>query len=71
MDFMDTIIEHLEKFNRLLVSTHFDLIFGAIINLLLIAALFKAVDMMGSKLKSRIISKDGNSQLTQFVPILD
>ena len=71
MDFMDTIIEHLEKFNRLVESTHFDLIFGAIINLLLIAVLFKAVDMMGEKLKNHIITKDGNSQLTQFVPILD
>lgn len=71
MDFMDTIIEHLEKFNRLLESTHFDLIFGAIINLLLIAVLFKAVDMMGEKLKNHIINKDGSSQLTQFVPILD
>lgn len=71
MDFMDTIIEHLEKFNKLLESTHFDLIVGAIINILLIVVLFKAVDIMSAKLKNRILNRDGNSQLTQFVPILE
>lgn len=71
MDFMDAIIEHLEKFNKLLESTHFDLIVGAIINILLIVILFKAVDLMSAKLKNRMLNKDGNSQLTQFVPILE
>lgn len=71
MDFIDTIINYLEKFNKLIESTHFDLIIGALINLLIIGVLFKAVNVMNKKLNENILKKDESSQLIQFIPILD
>lgn len=71
MDFMDNIINYLEKFNKLIESTHFDLIIGALINLLIIGVLFKTVNVMSKKLNEKILKKDENSQLIQFIPILD
>ena len=70
MDFMDSLIEHLDKINKLLESTHFDLIVGAIINLVIMILLFKAVDVLDRRLRERMLHKDHGSQLVQFIPIL-
>lgn len=70
MDFIDSIIEHLEKINKLFESTHFDLIVGAIVNLIIMILLFKAVDILDRRLRERMLNKDHNSQLVQFIPIL-
>ena len=71
MEFIDSIIEHLDKINQLLKSTHFDFILGIIINICLIIILFKIVEIFSSKLKEHVLAKDSKNQLIQFLPILD
>ena len=71
MEFVDSIIDHLDKINKLLKSTHFDFIVGIIINIFLIMLLFKIVDLFSAKLKEHILEKDSKNQLIQFLPILD
>ena len=71
MEFIDSIIEHLDKINQLLKSTHFDFIVGIIINICLIIILFKIVEIFSSKLKEHVLAKDSKNQLIQFLPILD
>ena len=71
MEFIDSIIEHLDKINQLLKSTHFDFIVGIVINICLIIILFKIVEIFSSKLKEHVLAKDSKNQLIQFLPILD
>lgn len=71
MEFIDSIIEHLDKINQLLKSTHFDFIVGIVINICLIIILFKIVEISSSKLKEHVLAKDSKNQLIQFLPILD
>ena len=71
MEFIDSIIEHLDKINQHLRSTHFDFIVGIIINICLIIILFKIVEIFSSKLKEHVLAKDSKNQLIQFLPILD
>lgn len=68
---IDNVIDYLEKVNKFLESSHFDLIVGGIINLCLIIVLFKAVDILDQKLREKMLNKDKNSQLIQFIPILE
>ncbi len=71
MELIDSIIDHLDKINQLLKSTHFDFIVGIVINILLIIVLFKVVDIFSSKVKEHALAKDSKNQLIQFLPILD
>ena len=71
MEFIDNIIEHFEKLDKLLKSTHMDFFVGIVINVFIIVLLFKIVDMFGSKLKQHILAKDSKTQLVQFLPILE
>ncbi len=71
MEFIDSIIEHFEKLDKLLKSTHMDFFVGIVINVFIIVLLFKIVDMFSSKLKQHILAKDSKTQLIQFLPILE
>ena len=70
-EFWDTLIEHFDKLNKVIESMHLGVIFGALLNLIIIAVLFKMVDVFGRNIKEKMLNKDSNSQLIQFLPILE
>ena len=70
-EFLDTLIEHFDKLNKVIESMHLGVIFGALLNLVIIAVLFKMVDVLGKNIKEKMLNKDANSQLIQFLPILE
>ncbi len=70
-EFFDIIITHFEKLNKAMESMHMGLIFGAVINIIIIVILFKMVEIFLSNVKTRILAKDDKSQIVQFLPILE
>lgn len=67
---MNEIIEYAEQLNKILKSMHFDLIFEAVINIIIILILFKMVNIFEKKTKENILEKHKTSQLIKFIPIL-
>lgn len=65
------IIDYFENLNKAMESMHMGLIFGAIINIVIIVVLFKMVEVFLNNTKEHILSKDSKNQLVQFLPILE
>lgn len=66
---IDTIINYAEKIQKVLDSIHFGLIAEIIINIIILAALFKLVDIFENNLKKKF-SENKTSQVIKFIPIL-
>lgn len=70
-ELFENIIDYFEKLNKAMESMHMGLIFGAIINIVIIVVLFKMVEVFLRNAKEHILSKDSKNQLVQFLPILE
>ncbi len=66
---IDQIINYVQKIQRVLDSIHFGLIAEIIINIIILAALFKLVDIFENNLKKKF-SENKTSQVIKFIPIL-
>ena len=66
---IDQIINYAQKIQRVLDSIHFGLIAEIIINIIVLAALFKLVDIFENNLKKKF-SENKTSQVIKFIPIL-
>ncbi len=66
---IDQIINYAQKIQRVLDSIHFGLIAEIIINIIVLAALFKLVDIFETNLKKKF-SENKTSQVIKFIPIL-
>lgn len=66
---IDQIINYVQKIQRVLDSIHFGLIAEIIINIIILAALFKVVDIFENNLKKKF-SENKTSQVIKFIPIL-
>lgn len=65
---INEIIDYFEKIQKVLETIHFDLILEVILNIVILALLFKTVDIFENKLKKKFIEKK-SSQLVKFIPI--
>ncbi len=66
---IDTIINYAEKIQKVLDSIHFGLIAEVVINIIILAVLFKVVDIFENNLKKKF-SENKSSQVIKFIPIL-
>ena len=66
---IDQIINYAQKIQKVLDSIHFGLIAEIIINIIVLAALFKLVDIFENNLKKKF-SENKTSQVIKFIPIL-
>lgn len=66
---IDTIINYAEKIQKVLDSIHFGLIAEVVINIIILAVLFKVVDIFENNLKKKF-SENKSYQVIKFIPIL-
>ena len=66
---IDQIINYAQKIQKVLDSIHFGLIAEIITNIIVLAALFKLVDIFENNLKKKF-SENKTSQVIKFIPIL-
>ena len=69
IQFIRDFLEYFENIKKVLISIHFDLIFGIFVNLVVLSVLFKLTDIFENKLKNRVL-KNKNEQMVKFIPIL-
>ena len=66
---LDLIINYSEKIQKVLDSIHFGLIAEIFVNIIILAILFKAVDVFENNLKKKF-SENKTSQILKFIPLL-
>ena len=60
-------LEYIDDIKKVLVSIHFDLILEVLINLIVLGILFKLINVLEVKLKTKF-AKNKNDQIIQFIP---
>lgn len=60
-------IDYIEEVKKVLISIHFDLIFGIIVNLIVLAVFCKLIDIFENSLKAKV-QKSKNDQVVKFIP---
>ncbi len=68
---IDEILDYMEKLGKLFSAFKVDLILGAIINIVIIAVLFKLTEMFMRKLQNKFGAQDKSSPINHIVPILE
>lgn len=68
-EFIALVIDYIEEIKKVLASIHFDVIFEVIVNIIVLALLFKFTDMFENKLKAKVL-KNQNDQMVKVLPIL-
>jgi len=63
------ILNYIEKIRKVLNTIHFDIIVEIAINLIVLALIFKAIDIFENKLKIKF-TNNKSTQLAKFLPIL-
>ncbi len=66
---IEQVLNYIEKVQKVLDSIHFGLIAEVIINIIILALLCKAVDIMEERLKKKF-TENHTSQIIKFIPIL-
>ena len=70
-EILDNIIAYFDKLNALLKSSHLDVFASVVVNLIIITALFKAVEVFSQNLREHILAKDEKNQLVRFLPMME
>ncbi len=65
---INQLLNYIEKIQKVLDTIHFGLIAEIAINIIILASLFKAVDIFENKLKTKFTEKK-STQLVKFIPI--
>lgn len=60
-------LEYIDDIKKVLVSIHFDLILEVLVNLIVLGILFKLINVLEVKLKTKF-AKNKNDQIIQFIP---
>ena len=68
---IDEILAYTDKLGRLFATFKINLIIGAIVNIVIIAVLFKATELLMHKLQDKFTSNEKNSPINHIVPILE
>ncbi|MBE7709192.1 MAG: mechanosensitive ion channel family protein [Cyanobacteria bacterium SIG32] len=71
MDMLTEIMGLVDKFETVFKTFKLDIVLSAIINLIIIAVLFKLTNLFMQKLKERAAKQDSSALSNQLIPILD
>lgn len=65
---IDQILDYIEKIKKVLDTIHFGIFIEIAVNIIVIALIFKAIDIFENKLKTKF-TNNKSSQLVKFVPL--